>query len=93
MKLSRKVDLPAFPRNPGGVVLLKWRRFLLKLRELERIQCKEKNCTAVLTKSTKAENLLDLQRLRKKEILDELVAAFPAGNSFTLVVSHFIIYN
>ena len=36
MKLSRKVDLPAFPRNPGGVVLWNWRRFRLKLRELEK---------------------------------------------------------
>jgi hypothetical protein len=39
------------------------------------------------TKSTSDENLGKLQRLLRKDILEALVAAFPAGNCFTLAAS------
>ena len=45
-----------------------------------------KNHTIMGTKSTKEDNLSNLQRLRKNDILDKLVATFPAGKSLTLVV-------
>jgi hypothetical protein len=43
--------------------------------------------TTAGTKSTKDEYFLNLQRRFKKAVLEELVAAFPAGKSLSLLVS------
>lgn len=43
--------------------------------------------TMAWTKSTKEENSDKLQRVRKKAVLDALVAVFPAGNGLTLLAS------
>jgi hypothetical protein len=47
---------------------------------------KKENRTITGTKSIKVENLSKEQRLRKKDILDPLVATFPAGNSLARVL-------
>ena len=43
--------------------------------------------TDALIKSTNFPNLVNLQRLCKKAILEAVVARFPAGNSFTLTLT------